>query len=63
MSLRAEGMRIVIVLKRNENAQVILNRLYKFTPNAGELWHHNVGSRCKKSARVFDLKGMLEAFY
>ena len=26
-----EGMRIVIALKRNENAQVILNRLYKFT--------------------------------
>ena len=26
-----EGMRIVIMLKRNENAQVILNRLYKFT--------------------------------
>jgi DNA gyrase subunit A len=27
----SEGMRIVITLKRNENASVILNRLYKFT--------------------------------
>src|SRR5205814_3377408 len=26
-----EGMRIVIALKRGENAQVVLNRLYKFT--------------------------------
>lgn len=27
-----EGMRIVIELKKNENAQVILNKLYKMTP-------------------------------
>lgn len=57
-----EGMRIVIVLKRNENAQVILNRLYKFTQMQVSYGIIMLALDARNQPRVFDLKGMLEAF-
>ena len=42
-----EGMRIVIELKRDVNANVVLNYLYKHTQLQGHLWRHHdrVGGR------------------
>ena len=35
-----QGMRIVIELKRGEQSLVILNNLYKMTPNADDVRRH-----------------------
>lgn len=57
-----EGMRIVIQLKRGENASVILNRLYKFTQMQTSLGIIMLALDSKSQPVTFDLKGMLEAF-
>ncbi|WP_374076541.1 DNA gyrase subunit A [Bdellovibrio bacteriovorus] len=57
-----EGMRIVINLKRGENASVILNRLYKFTQMQTSLGIIMLALDAKNQPVTFDLKGMLEAF-
>ena len=57
-----EGMRIVIQLKRGENASVILNRLYKFTQMQVSVGIIMLALDAKNQPVTFDLKGMLEAF-
>lgn len=57
-----EGMRVVINLKRGENASVILNRLYKFTQLQVSFGIIMLALDKKNQPIVFDLKGMLEAF-
>lgn len=57
-----EGMRIVVVLKRGENASVILNRLYKFTQLQTSFGIIMLALDAKNQPVTFDLKGMLEAF-
>lgn len=57
-----EGMRIVITLKRNENASVILNRLYKFTQMQVSFGIRMLALDARNQPRTFDLKSMLEAF-
>lgn len=57
-----EGMRIVIQLKRGENAQVILNRLYKFTQMQVSYGIIMLALDSKNQPVTFDLKGVLEAF-
>jgi DNA gyrase subunit A len=57
-----EGMRIVIVLKRNENASVILNRLYKMTQLQVSFGIIMLALDAKNQPVTFDLKGMLQAF-
>ncbi len=57
-----EGMRIVILLKRNENANVVLNRLYKFTQMQVSYGIRMLALDSKNQPRFFDLKSMLRAF-
>jgi DNA gyrase subunit A len=57
-----EGMRIVIVLKRGENASVILNRLHKFTQLQVSFGIIMLALDAKNQPVTFDLKQMLEAF-
>jgi DNA gyrase subunit A len=57
-----EGMRIVITLKRNENASVILNRLFKFTQLQVSFGIRMLALDARNQPRIFDLKSMLEAF-
>lgn len=57
-----EGMRIVIVLKRGENASVALNRLYKFTQLQVSFGIIMLALDSKNQPITFDLKGMLQAF-
>ncbi|MBK9324672.1 MAG: DNA gyrase subunit A [Bdellovibrionaceae bacterium] len=57
-----EGMRIVIVLKRAENASVILNRLYKYTQMQVSFGIIMLALDAKNQPVTFNLKNMLEAF-
>ncbi|MGE4131383.1 MAG: DNA gyrase subunit A [Bdellovibrionales bacterium] len=57
-----EGMRILIQLKRGENAQVILNRLYKFTQLQISYGIIMLALDARNQPVIFDLKKMLEAF-
>lgn len=57
-----EGMRIVIQVKRNENASVILNRLYKYTQMQVSFGIIMLALDSKNQPVTFDLKQMLEAF-
>lgn len=57
-----EGMRAVIVLKRGENASVILNRLFKFTQLQVSFGIIMLALDAKNQPVIFDLKKMLEAF-
>lgn len=57
-----EGMRIVIQVKRGENAQVILNRLYKFTQMQVSYGIIMLALDARNQPQVFNLKQMLEAF-
>lgn len=57
-----EGMRIVIQLKRGENASVILNRLYKYTQMQVSVGIIMLALDAKSQPVTFDLKSMLEAF-
>lgn len=57
-----EGMRIVIIVKRGENASVVLNRLYKYTQMQTSFGIRMLALDNKNQPRTFDLKSMLEAF-
>ena len=57
-----EGMRIVIILKRGENTQVILNRLYKFTQLQTRFGIIMLALDKKNQPVTFNLKQMLQAF-
>lgn len=57
-----EGMRIVVVLKRNENASVVLNRLYKYTQMQTSFGVIMLALDAKNQPVTFDLKRMLQAF-
>lgn len=57
-----EGMRVVIILKRNENASVILNRLFKYTQLQVSFGIIMLAIDKTNQPVTFDLKQMLEAF-
>ncbi len=57
-----EGMRVVILLKRGENASVILNRLYKFTQLQISFGIRLLALDARNQPVTFNLKSMLEAF-
>lgn len=57
-----EGMRIVISIKRGENASVILNRLFKFTQLQVSFGIIMLALDAKNQPVIFDLKQMLQAF-
>lgn len=57
-----EGMRIVISVKRGENASVILNRLFKFTQLQVSFGIIMLALDAKNQPVTFDLKQMLQAF-
>ena len=57
-----EGMRVVIILKRGENASVILNRLFKFTQLQVSFGIIMLAIDKTQQPVTFDLKQMLEAF-
>ncbi len=57
-----EGMRIVIVLKRKENADVVLNQLYKHTHLQTRFGIIFLALDHRNQPRVFSLKQMLKSF-
>jgi len=57
-----EGMRIVFDIKKGENAEVILNRLYKFSQMQISFGIIMLALDAKNQPRTFNLKSMLEAF-
>lgn len=57
-----EGMRIVVICKKNENANVLLNRLYKFTQMQVSFGIIMLALDAKNQPVTFDIKGMLQAF-
>lgn len=57
-----EGMRILVVCKRGENASVILNRLYKMTQLQVSYGIIMLALDAKNQPVTYDLKGMLQAF-
>ena len=57
-----EGMQIVIVLKKNENANVILNRLYKYTQMQVSFGIRMLALDARNQPRMFDIKSALQAF-
>ncbi|MEE9394231.1 MAG: DNA gyrase subunit A [Planctomycetota bacterium] len=58
---RRAGLRLVIDIKRGENAELITNQLYKMTP-LQSTFSIIMLALDKGRPRTFDLKGMLEAF-
>jgi len=56
-----DGMRIVVEIRRNENSNVILNRLYKLT-SLQESFGISLLAIHQNQPKVFNLKNMLEAF-
>ena len=57
-----EGMRIVITVKKGENPQVLLNRLYKFTQMQMSFGIILLALDARNQPRVWNLKEMLAAF-
>ncbi len=57
-----EGMRIVIQLKRGENSQIILNRLFKYTQLQVSFGIIMLALDAKNQPVTFDLKLMLQSF-
>jgi DNA gyrase subunit A len=57
-----EGMRVVINVKKGENAGVILNRLYKYTQMQVSFGIIMLALDAKNQPIVFDIKSMLQAF-
>jgi len=57
-----EGMRIVVTIKRGENASVILNRLYKFTQLQVSFGIILLALNKDNQPVTFNLKGLLQAF-
>lgn len=58
----AEGIRIVIELKKGENADIILNNLYKLTPMQSSFGVNTV-ALVNGAPHVLNLKQLLEIFY
>lgn len=56
-----EGMRIVVEVKKGDNAGVVLNRLFKMTPMESSFGIIMLALD-KGQPRIFDLKSMLQAF-
>ncbi len=57
-----EGMRIVFDIKRGENAEVISNRLYKFSQMQTSFGIIMLALDSKNQPKIFNLRGMLIAF-
>jgi len=57
-----DGIRVVIDLKKGENADIILNNLYKLTPMQTS-FGVNVVALVNGAPRILNLKQMLEVFY
>ena len=57
-----EGMQIVIILKRNENSSVILNRLYKYTQMQVSFGIRMLALDARNQPKMFNLKEALQAF-
>ncbi len=57
-----EGLRVVIFIKKNENASVILNRLYKYTQMQVSFGIIMLALDHRNQPVIFDLKKMLSAF-
>jgi DNA gyrase subunit A len=57
-----EGMRVVIALKRGENSQVVLNRLYKFTQMQVSFGIIMLALDKTNQPKMWNLRDMLEAF-
>ena len=57
-----EGIRVVINVKRNENASVILNRLYKYTQMQVSFGIIMLALDDKNQPIIFNIKDMLMAF-
>ena len=57
-----EGMRIVIVLRRNENATVLLNQLYKHTQMKISFGIRMLALDARNQPKIFNLKTSLQAF-
>lgn len=57
-----EGMRIVIILKRRENAEVVLNQLFKHTNLQSRFGIIFLALDYQNQPRLFSLKQMLESF-
>ena len=57
-----EGMRIVIILKRGETAEVLLNQLYKYTQMKVSFGIRMLALDARNQPRMFDLKKALQAF-
>lgn len=57
-----EGMRIVVFVRKGENAEVILNRLYKFTQMQVSFGIIMLALDSKNQPKTFTLKGMLNSF-
>ncbi len=56
-----DGMRVVIELKRNENAEIVLNNLYKQTPMES-VFGVNMVALIDGQPRLLNLKEMIDAF-
>ncbi len=57
-----EGMRILIQLKRNENAQVVLKRLYKYTQLQVSFGIIMLALDMRMQPKIYTLREMLEDF-
>jgi DNA gyrase subunit A len=57
-----EGMRIVITIKKSENAQVVLNRLYKFTQMEVSFGIIMLALDSRNQPKVWNIKDMINAF-
>ena len=57
-----EGMRVVIVLKKRENADVILNQLYKHTSLRSRFGIIFLALDRRNQPQIFSLKQMLQSF-
>lgn len=57
-----EGIRVVIKLKRGENAQVILNQLYKFSQMQVSFGIIMLALDSRNQPKLFNLKEVVEAF-
>jgi DNA gyrase subunit A len=57
-----EGIRVVVEVKRDEDARVILNRLFKQTPLQSTFGVNMLALAGGRRPKLFNLKTMLEAF-
>ena len=57
-----EGMRVVIILKRQSNSQVVLNQLFKHTSLRSRVGMIFLALDSKSRPVVFSLKGLLKTF-